>query len=58
MIFTVPLSRGRSWALVLFVALTAYANSLGNGFAYDDNLMVALNPVVTEGQWGEALLGP
>jgi Flp pilus assembly protein TadD len=56
--FSVPFSRGRSWALVLFVALTAYANSLGNGFAYDDNLMVALNPVVTEGQWGEALLGP
>jgi Flp pilus assembly protein TadD len=58
LIFTVPFSRGRSWALVLFVALMAYANSLGNGFAYDDNLMVALNPVVTEGQWGEALLGP
>ncbi len=58
LIFAVSFSRGRAWALVLFVALTAYANSLGNGFAYDDNLMVALNPVVTEGQWDEALLGP
>jgi Tfp pilus assembly protein PilF len=56
--FAVPVSRGRAWALVLFVALAAYVNSLGNGFAYDDNLMVALNPVVTEAQWGEALVGP
>jgi Flp pilus assembly protein TadD len=44
--------------LVLFAAAAAYANSLGNGFAYDDNRVVAMNPVVTLGQWGRALLGP
>jgi Flp pilus assembly protein TadD len=44
--------------LVLFVAAAAYANSLGNGFAYDDNRVVAMNPVVTLGRWGQALFGP
>jgi Flp pilus assembly protein TadD len=44
--------------LVLFVAVAAYANALGNGFAYDDNRVVAMNPVVTLGKWGQALLGP
>ncbi|MCG6954797.1 MAG: tetratricopeptide repeat protein [Gemmatimonadetes bacterium] len=44
--------------LVLFVAVAAYANSLGNGFAYDDNRVVAMNPVVTLGRWSQALLGP
>ncbi len=44
--------------LVLFVAAAAYANALGNGFAYDDNHVVAMNPVVTHARWGEALLGP
>jgi len=42
----------------VFVALAAYVNALGNGFAYDDNLVILRNPVVTEGRWGEALLGP
>lgn len=54
---------GRAWIshprlLVLFVAAAAYANALGNGFAYDDNHVVAMNPVVTQAQWGEALMGP
>ncbi len=49
-------SRAR-WLLV-FVAATAFLNSLGNGFAYDDNQIVRLNPVVTEGQWDQALFGP
>jgi len=40
------------------VAVAAYANSLGNGFAYDDNLVILRNPVVTEARWTEALLGP
>lgn len=58
-----PGGRGGRWIshprlLLLFVALAAYANALGNGFAYDDNHVVALNPVVTQAQWGEALLGP
>lgn len=44
--------------LVLFVALAAYANALGNGYAYDDIRVVVRNPVVTQAQWGEALLGP
>jgi len=52
----VTLPRARAW--VLFVAVAAYLNSLGNGFAYDDNAVVLRNDVVTEGRWGEALLGP
>jgi Flp pilus assembly protein TadD len=48
--------RARGW--VLFVAVAAYLNSLGNGFAYDDNGIIRENPVVTEGRWGEALLAP
>ncbi len=50
------LRRARAW--VLFVAVAAYLNSLGNGFAYDDNGVVRENPVVTEGRWGDALLAP
>ena len=50
------LRRARAW--VLFVAVAASLSSLGNGFAYDDNSVVLHNPVVTEGRWGEALLGP
>lgn len=53
-----PLSPVRARGILLFVALAAYVTALGNGFAYDDNLVVALNPVVTEGNWGRALLGP
>jgi Tfp pilus assembly protein PilF len=34
---------------VLFLAVSAYLNSLGNGFAYDDNGVIPLNPVVTSG---------
>jgi len=52
----VTLRRARVW--VLFVAVAAYLNSLGNGFAYDDNAVVLRNEVVTEGHWGDALLGP
>jgi protein O-mannosyl-transferase len=53
---------GRGWAahprlLVLFVAVAAYVNALGNGFAYDDIRIVVRNPVVTGARWGEALLG-
>ena len=50
------LRRARVW--VLFVAIVAYLNALGNGFAYDDNHLVERNPVVTEARWGDALLGP
>jgi tetratricopeptide (TPR) repeat protein len=51
------LSLTRARGLLLFVALAAYANALGNGFAYDDNLIIALNPVVTGGDWEGAFLG-
>jgi hypothetical protein len=43
---------------VALVAAAAYGNSVGNGFAYDDNLILTANPVVTEGRVSEALLGP
>jgi tetratricopeptide (TPR) repeat protein len=43
---------------VLSVAVAAHATSLGNGFANDDETVVAGNPVVTEARWHEALLGP
>ena len=52
------LTTHRAILLVLFVSLSAYANSLGNGFAYDDTQIVAGNPVVTTPLLGEALFGP
>jgi len=39
---------------VLVAALAAYANSLGNGFAFDDTWFIAENPVVTEARFGQA----
>jgi len=47
--------RAGFWVLLLAVA--AYATALGNGFAYDDQLIVQNNPVVTEGQWSEIMQG-
>jgi len=44
--------------LVLLLAAGVYANSLGNGFAYDDNAVILLNPVVTSGDWEGALATP
>jgi hypothetical protein len=38
----------RSALLIGFLGVAAYANSLGNGFAYDDFHIVPQNPVVTE----------
>ena len=49
---------GRAAAWVLVLAVAAYTNSLGNGFAYDDDVVIVTNPVVTEADWGEALGGP
>jgi len=43
---------------VLFLAFAAYAGSLGNGFAYDDEVIVETNPVVTEGLWSSVLTTP
>ncbi|MFC1660843.1 tetratricopeptide repeat protein [Gemmatimonadota bacterium] len=39
---------------VLLFGVSAYLNSLGNGFAYDDNGVIPLNPVVTSGTLMEA----
>ncbi len=52
------MTRLRAGFLVLFLAGAAYANSLGNGFAYDDNAIIPLNPLVVEGDWRGALSSP
>jgi Tfp pilus assembly protein PilF len=38
--------------------VAAYANSLGNGFAYDDEPIILENPVLTGGDWVGALRLP
>ena len=48
--------RAGFWVVLLAVA--AYANSLGNGFAFDDQLIVETNSVVTEGQWSQIAGSP
>jgi hypothetical protein len=48
----------RAGFLVLFVAGATYANSLSNGFAYDDNAVIPQNPIVTSGDWLGALSSP
>ena len=52
------MTKTRAIILVVLVAVAAYANSLGNGFAYDDNLIIPTNPTVTHPTWDRALLGP
>jgi hypothetical protein len=52
------MSRSMVSLVVVALALLAYANSLGNGFANDDESIVARSPVVTEGRWSQALMGP
>lgn len=52
------MTRFRAGFLVLFLACAAYANSLGNGFAYDDNFIIPLNPTVVAGDWRGALSSP
>lgn len=49
-----PISPGRARLLVLFVAVAAFLNSLGNGFAFDDNWFIVENDVVTEQEYGRA----
>jgi hypothetical protein len=53
-----PLTRTRAGFLVLFLAVAAYANSLPNGFAYDDRGIITDNPVVTTGDFERAAMGP
>ena len=45
----------RAALLVLLVAVGTYANSVLNGFAYDDNTIIGGRAVVTEGRVVEAL---
>ncbi|MDP2957901.1 MAG: hypothetical protein Q8N53_15850 [Longimicrobiales bacterium] len=55
---TGSLTPARVGAYAFLLAVAAYLNAAGNGFAYDDGLILAVNPVVTEGRWGEAFFGP
>ncbi len=52
------MSKPRAAFLVVVVAVGAYANSLGNGFAYDDNHIVPDNPAVTEPTVDRVLWSP
>ncbi len=49
------ISPWRAALLVLLVAVGTYANSVLNGFAYDDNTIIVGSPVVTEGRVVDAL---
>jgi hypothetical protein len=42
------MTKSRAAFLVVLVAVGAYANSIGNGFAYDDNHIIVNNPAVTD----------
>jgi hypothetical protein len=46
---------GRAALVVVLVATATYANSVFNGFAYDDNTIIVGNPSVTEGRVVDAL---
>jgi protein O-mannosyl-transferase len=45
----------RAGILVAFLAVAAYANSVGNDFAYDDDGILTQNPTVVSGDWAAAL---
>ncbi len=52
------MSPARAKWLLLIVSIAAYANSINNGFAFDDNWAIVQNPVVTEARFSDALLKP
>ena len=52
------MTRGRAVFLLVLVAAASYGNSLGNGYAYDDNEIVLRNPTVTQGDFPAAMAGP
>lgn len=55
---TLPdLARGRLLLMVALLAAATYANALGNGWALDDEFIVAGSPGVTEARWGDAIGG-
>ncbi|MGD2071325.1 MAG: hypothetical protein PVI57_21830 [Gemmatimonadota bacterium] len=45
-------------AIAGLAAVVVFANAIPLGFALDDDPLLRLNPVVTEGRLGEALAGP
>ena len=48
----------RAELVACLLALLCYANTLGNGYCYDDNRIVASNPVVSEpGRWADVWTG-
>ncbi|MGW8267581.1 MAG: hypothetical protein ACWGSQ_14540, partial [Longimicrobiales bacterium] len=51
------MTRYRAGFFVVFLAVAAYANSLPNGFAYDDDAIITQNPVVQSGDWRMAQSG-
>ncbi|MFC1574916.1 hypothetical protein ACFL3Z_02430, partial [Gemmatimonadota bacterium] len=52
------MSAHRAGFFVLFLAVAAYANSLGNGFAYDDEGIITNNAVVRSGDLTDAATRP
>lgn len=48
----------RAAVLILIAAVAAYANSVANDFAYDNNTIISGNDVVTEGRVRDALSSP
>lgn len=55
---TLRLSPRRGALLVGALALAAYANSLANGFAYDDLILIQLNEAVHDADWERLAGGP
>ena len=53
-----PIPPWRAALLVALVSVGAFANSVPNGFAYDDNTIIAGRPLVTEGRALDALTSP
>jgi tetratricopeptide (TPR) repeat protein len=44
------------YAVIVLVALCAYANTLGHGFVYDDNRQILMNPLIQRSElYGKAL---
>ncbi len=52
------MSARRVALLLAVVTVGAFANAVGNGFAYDDTEIVERNPLVTEGRVADAFVQP
>ena len=55
---TAGIPPARAALLILLASGAAYANSVGNDFAYDDNTIISGNAIVTEGRVRDALASP